>query len=452
MISAPPAIPPKNRSASRRSLLRSWIVWGIGVALVPVTSVLVPRDGSPYSLVLFLPERSGLLVWASWGLAFGLMFFGMLGLRAVSVRTVAIAQLCASLFIATLTVAAPSTDPFTYVVYGEIAQHGGNPWKPSLVTPNDEVTRVAIRAWENPLGATPYGPLFILGERALLAVVPHTSTHALILAQRFVALLAAIGVTLLVRGPRIAFWGLHPLVLFEFALGAHNDVLMLLFVAASMRIRQPFLSGIAMGLAPMVKIIAFGALLFRPRKGLAAALLGVAVVAVALFALEPKAATFAPMLHVAGNARFDGGTPTYVIQKLLERVHLPNPKLAAQILLVSTVLVLLYRARRRWSRRDAAVYGAMILFALLPIVNLNYVSWILFPTLWASRGIRGVALTLTAAAWLLDLGVFMNHHPHGITLAFWGAVALAYVYFIVLAPKTGDARRIALKLSARGNI
>jgi hypothetical protein len=440
-------------TGDRRSLLPWWIVWGTGVAIVPLASLLVPRGGNPLPVIQFLPARPQLLLSASWTLAFGLMFLGMLGLRGTNVRTVALAQICASLLVASMTLAAPSTDQFSYVVFGEIDRHGENPWQPTRVTTNDEVTRVAMESWPNPFPPTPYGPLFILGERALLGVVPHTATYTIIVAQRCVGALAAVGVTLLVRGPRIAFWGLHPLALFEFTLGAHNDVVMLLLIAASMRIRQSFFSGIALGLAPMVKIVALGALLFRSKKGLIPSLLGVVVAIVALLAIEPKAATLAPLLHLAGNARMEGGSPTYLIQKPLESMHLPHPRLAAQIIVISALAVFLYRTRRRWSRRDAPLYGVMILLATLPFLTSNYVSWMLLPTLWASRPLRGVALALTGAAWLLSLGGFMpNNRPHGFTLIYWGAVVLAYGYFFILARPRRDVGRQAVVPAAGASV
>jgi hypothetical protein len=437
-------------TALGRSRLPWWIAWSIGVAIVPATSLLVPRDGTPFPLVLFLPDRTGLLVWSSWALAFGLMFLGMLGLRGAKLRSVVIAQLCASVVVATLTVAAPSSDPFAYAAWGEVEQRGANPWQPTPVTVNDDVMRVATQSWGNPIGAATYGPLFILAERTLLRFIPHTSTRELILVQRYLAAFAAIGVTLLVRGPRVAFWGLHPLVLFAFPLSAENDVFMLLLVAASMRIRQSFISGVALGLAAMVKLVAVGNIVFKQKRQIVATSLGMAVAAAALLAIEPKAATLTPLLHVAQQHQFgQGGTPTYLLQNLLESTRLPYPRLVAQAIVMATVLVLLYRTRRRWSRRDAALYGAMLLFAILPISNFNYVSWILFPALWASRPIRGVALTLTGAAWLLVLGVFMARHPHGITLVFWAVVALAYGYFFVLARDRHNARQIALELRRR---
>jgi hypothetical protein len=432
-------------TGTRRSLLAWWIVWGTGVAIVPLASLLVPRGGTPFPVLPLLAEPARVLICTSWSLAFGLMFLGMLGLRAANVRTVALAQICASMMIASLTLAAPSTDPFSYVVFGQIDRRGDNPWQPTHVTPSDDVSRVAVEAWKNPFGPAPYGPLFILGERALVSVVPHTSTHTLIVVQRYVAALAAVGVTLLVRGPRIAFWGLHPLVLFEFALGAHNDVVMLLLIAASMRIRQSFFSGIAIGLAPMVKIVALGALLFRSKKGLIPSLLGVAVTFVALLAIEPKAATLGPELHVAGNSTMGGGSPTYLIQKPLESMHVPYPRLAAQVIIMSGLAVALYGTRRRWSRRDAPLYGAMAMLAILPFLLPNYVCWVLLPTLWASRPLHGVALALSGAAWLLSLGVYMpNNRPHGLTLMFWGAVVLAYVYFFILARHRRVAGRTAV--------
>jgi hypothetical protein len=420
--------------------LRAWLLWSLGVALIPAAGLLVPREANSLPVVLFLPAHPQLLVSVCWTLAFGLMFAGMLGLRAASVRSVVLAQICASLVVASLTVLASSIDPFCYVVFGEMA----NPWQPTNVTLNDGVSRVAMEWYSNPFGPTPYGPLFILGQHALLAVVPHTSTHTLIVVQRFAAALAAIGVTFLIRGPRIAFWGLHPLVLFEFTLGAHNDVLMLLLVAASMRIKQSFFSGIVLGLAPMVKIVALGALLFRSKKGLIPALLGAAVAIVALLAIEPQAATLAPLLHVSGNANMEGGSPTYLIQKPLESIHVPHARSAAQIILVSAVGVFLYRARRRWSRRDAPLYGVLILLALLPFLTASYVSWVLLPALWASRPLRGVALALSGAACLINFGGYMPaHRPHGLTLMVWGAVALAYAYFFILArPRRGTVRPV----------
>ena len=282
-------------TVTRRLLLPWWVVWSIGVAIVPLTSVLVPREGSSYPVVPFVPDPARLLVCISWTLAFGLMFLGMLGLRAVNVRTVVIA------------------------------------------------------------------------------------------------------------------------------------------------------------------------LLFRPKRAVIPTMLGVAVSVVALFAIEPNAITLEPVLHVAGLPRMEGGTPIYLIQKLLEPMHLAHPKLAAQVIIISALPIVLYWMRRRWSRRDAALYGVMLLLAISPFVTGNYVSWVLLPTLWASRRLRGVALALTGAAWLLDIGVLTpDHRPHGLTVMFWGTVVLAYGYFFILArTRHGGGHReglptalawTAAKASGHGNV
>jgi hypothetical protein len=408
-----------------------WTMWGTGVLIVPIAGWLVPRDGLPYPVVFMVPGRAGVLLWVAWGVAFGLMFGAMLGLRRAGFRTVAVAQLCAGLFVATFTPAAPSSDPYSYIVYGETAQRGGNPWQRIRVTTDYDAMRVAARSAEDAhfVGPSTYGPLFMLAERALVAVVPKTATARLVLIERYLATFAAVGVTLLVRGPRIAFWGLHPLVLFLFPVAAHNDVLMLLLLAASLRIRNAFFSGVALGAAAAVKLVAIGALVFRPKRMIVQGI-GAALTIGALLVLQPKAATLGPLLHVSMHSGYGGGSVIFVAEKFLTALHLADPKLTAQLLLLGTLLLVLYRVRRRWSRRDASLYGVLILLGLSPFVWINYVSWALFPALWASRPIRGVALTLSGAAWILNLGIFTASRPHGTTVILWICVAFAALYFL----------------------
>lgn len=424
-----------------------WLIWAAGVAAIPLTSFFVPRDGTPYPVVYALPERTGLVVWAGWGAGFALMFAGMLGLRGIRVRTAVIAQVCASVTIATLTIAAPSSDPYTYVVYGEIAQHGDNPWLWNRVAVDDDVTRVATTAWGNPVGPVPYGSAFLLGERALLHLVPHTSTRTLLLVERYVAALAAIGVTLLIRGPRIAFWALHPLVLFEFALGAHNDALMLLLVAASMRMHKPFLAGFAIGLAAMVKVVALGNLLLQRRAAIAVTAAGAALGVVTLLALEPQAATLGPQLHLVPQ----GPAPTFAVEKILEARRIAHPELAARIIVVFAAIALVLATRARWSRRDAPVYGVALVIAAAPLFYPWYATWALMPALFASRPLRGIVLALTAAVYLLDLSLFSareGNHFHGITAVFWSVVAVS-VASSVIAARRRRIRRVALATVCR---
>jgi hypothetical protein len=256
----------------RESSLGAWLIWTAGVLLIPLTALLVPRGVGPYAIVDKLGGYTGMMIWAGWGIGIALMFFGMIRLRSISVRTAVAAQLCASAVIALLTVALASSDVYSYIVDGESAMHG---WGNGVIPVTDDSTCVAVAIWGNPVGPTPYGAAFILFERTLLALVPHTATQALVLVHRFVAAFAAIGVTLLIRGPRVALWAINPFVLFEFPLNGHNDVLMLFLIAASMRIRQSLLSGFMVGLAGMVKVVALGALAFR-RRGFLAAVFGTA--------------------------------------------------------------------------------------------------------------------------------------------------------------------------------
>jgi hypothetical protein len=430
-------------------LLPWWLLWGAGVALVPLGGLLVPGDGNPFPLAVNLPVRTGLLLWIVWGAAFASMFAAMLGLRTVGARTVAAAQLCAGIFVATLTFAAPSPDPYTYVTYGEIDRGGHDPWRPYHATVVDDATRVAVHAWGNPVGAAPYGPLFILGERALLAVVPHDATRTLILVHRYVALLAAVGITLLVRGPRVAFWGLHPLVLFVFPVSGHNDALMLVLVALSLRVRSAFLAGIAIGAAGMVKIVGLGSLLFRPSKTIVVTFAGAGAAIAGFLALQPHAATLAPVIRVTEHRHFGGGSPAYLIEKVFDALHFAEPRYAALLVLLWLTLLCLYRVRKPWSRRDASLYAALIVVALSPFVFANYVCWVLFPALWASRAIRGVALTFSGAAWLYYLPEMPADRPHGVTVALWLPVAFACAYYFI-APRLREAqlRRTAIPESA----
>ncbi len=201
-------------------------------------------------------------VWLVWLLAFALMTSGMLRLDRCRLSTVLAAQIVAGLlFVITPTM--PTADAYAYHVYGAMLGQT-NPWHPGAISSHRPAIVTGLSIWGNPPMPSPYGPLFLIYEHVLIGAFPGLSADGLIIVERACSLLAAVAITVLLRGPRVAWWALHPLVLFEFAVCAHCDVFMLALIALSIRLRSSILAGIAIGCSAMIKIVAAGAVVFRP--------------------------------------------------------------------------------------------------------------------------------------------------------------------------------------------
>lgn len=190
-----------------------------------------------------------------------------------------------------------NSDQYAYVGYGELVHMGANPYEPPLKTdPLSHQLRAISSVWgideadgtaasqRHVLLRDRYGPVWTAANAIVLAPFEHGSIEMKARVLRIVAALAAIGCSILlwlavreerIGGALIAAFAFSPAIVMQTALGAHNDIDMLLFglLTAVLVLRNRyFAAAIALAGTLAVKITfaplfpAFVALLFA-RKG-----------------------------------------------------------------------------------------------------------------------------------------------------------------------------------------
>jgi hypothetical protein len=290
-------------------------------------------------------------------------------------------QLALGLALIALVQRLPSSDVYAYRFYGEIVLHGGNPFVigSQLGATQRPAAAAMVALYGNPPIGSAYGPVFLAVQAAIAALLGATAplrTGAAV--QRSLALAAFAATTLMVPRRRRALWALNPFLLFEFALGGHNDAMMLALLALGLRARSAGFGGLAIAAASGVKAVAFVAALVLPRAGVvAAAVCGVAAVVV---------------LSTAQNL---------VLPLVLQGGRLGPVWTAVRVLAGIAIVVVL--ARMRWRRSERGLALAIALVALVPVTHPWYGSWFAFAALWAGRRRLRLALALQAALWPLAL-------------------------------------------------
>ena len=197
-----------------------------------------------------------------------------------------------------------SRDPYSYFVQGRLLQLGLDPY-----THGAADVPGWFQAGVDPMWAetsTPYGPIYLLIERAVVSVAgtPYWSAVGFRLIALVGIALMAWSIPRLARAhgidPAAATWlaALNPLVLLHFSLGGHNDALMVGCMLAGLHFameRRTVTSVLLLAVAVSVKPIAFVAvpfvgLLLLPRYAsmtkrlVAYAASGTAVLAIVLVA------------------------------------------------------------------------------------------------------------------------------------------------------------------------
>jgi alpha-1,6-mannosyltransferase len=202
-------------------------------------SPLIPKSPAIASWLQGIGERLGFRVFLIALLAFTAAYAGVLALaRTISKRTaiVLIGVLHAIIFAGPILL---STDVFSYIAYARMGvEHGINPYLHGpIAIANDPVYRYVGQDWKHV--ATAYGPLYTLLSYpfALLGVT------GAIWGMKLVALLASVGTLVLTwRCARfrevnpvtaILVVGANPLYVIYALGGAHNDLIMLLLLMAS---------------------------------------------------------------------------------------------------------------------------------------------------------------------------------------------------------------------------
>jgi hypothetical protein len=280
-----------------------------------------------------------LIVWTMLAL---LALLGVLFARAVATEGAHASRLVIGGFILvggvlTLCPIVQSADPYYYVMYGRIyGLLGVNPYfLPKAVDIGSDPTLHAIMRFAgNPPFATPYGPLWTLLsggiavlERGAGLWLQAYSYRVLALACG-VALIAALLYAARKRGDAggaqgAALVAFHPLVLYETAVGAHNDIVMVAPAAWAFALvdSMPLIAGLLLGAAIGIKIVAVVALPFLAVRAarqspLTAVLVVIVCAAVAGLCLKP--------FYIGANGAHSlGGEASYLAMSLTWLLNLP---------------------------------------------------------------------------------------------------------------------------------
>lgn len=311
-----------------------------------------------------------------------------------------------------------SRDPYSYFIQGRLLQEGFDPYTNGAA---------AIPGWfkagVDPMWAetpTPYGPLFLAIERAIVEITgtPYWSTVGF----RVIALLgiamAAIFVPKLAYAhginPAAALWlaVLNPLVLMHFALGSHNDALMVGCMLAGLwfAMQRKILAAVvllaaAIAIKPIaIVLVPFAALTLLPRTASrlqrigAYALGGISVLAlvVALGLATGVGVGWIQALTTPGSVRTWLSPPTAIgmttglIGQLFGNYDLDGIAVEiVRLIGIATALLvcawLLLNPQRRSATRGAVLAFTVIIF-LGPVVQPWYLLWAL--PLIAVTGLR----------------------------------------------------------------
>jgi uncharacterized membrane protein (UPF0136 family) len=434
-----------------KSMRFAWIIWIIGAALFPIGGLLTKLQTTLPIPVLFFSGRQGLIAWLIWAIAFAFMTYALVRLDGASRRAAIIAQIVGGIIMATTPIM-PSNDPFAYFMYGDMAAHHQDAWQPPhLSATQDQVVAVGIIPWHNPPPPCVYGPVFVAFEAALVTILSPHNVLALLLTQRALSLAAVIAVSLVIRSRSISSWALHPLVLFEAAVGAHNDVLVLLLIAVSMKIRRSWIAGPVLACSGMIKIVAFGAAAYRPKIFFSAA----AFAAVFIFFNHNALALGQLLQH-------QNLTPLHSPVMLLRAVLRHGLRLGTNAAVIAkcvlafaaicgSALLFLGPARRRM-RRDRPVYATLIFIGgMLSLVYPWYFTWIVFAAIFAHRRARLSSAILGSTSFVLYLQAFVSTSgkiEYPATILFWSAV-VAFVLFNVKPLRQNSSSSVRLQ-SYRG--
>jgi len=435
-----------SRPASRSVALSASAASVLFVALVAATpgspfQPVLPPDAEPTGPLRWLAGVVGLDGLGAGALAtigivavaFAAISF-LLVLRAawraeISVRTVigfAVAYHVVVLFLPLLF----SRDVYSYAYYGKIAAtYHANPY---VRTPAD-FPRDALAAFVGPKWVgTPavYGPLFTLASSLVARVVD--SVAGFIVAFRLMAVAASLGTIAIVarlvgreRPERAAFAvaliGLNPVVLFQSVASGHNDLLVMLSIAAALALifagrELPATAVLALGTlvkataaVPLVLLIAV-VVVRRPEGERGRALLGHLAVAAGIglaFAL-PFLQREDPSLGMVELAKHEGWlAPSRFFRRLLDGISGDTLGVLARVAFPVLLLAAVFLVGRALVRRGGTItpfalgagwgWGLLFLMLLGPVLLPWYVTWIL-PLAWLLPSVPRAVIVGTGTA------------------------------------------------------
>lgn len=311
-----------------------------------------------------------------------------------------------------------SRDPYSYFVQGRLLELGIDPYANGAAAYEGW-----FRAGVDPMWAetpTPYGPVFLLIERAIVGIAQTPFWSAI--GFRLVAVVGVIAIAYVVPrlatlqgiNPAAALWlsAMNPLVVLHFALGGHNDAVMIAFMLTGLYFAMteritPAIALIACAVA--VKLIAivlvpFAALLFLPRQStqlrrlLTYAIAGTAVIGLVLVAglVTGVGAGWLQALMTPGTVRTWLSPPTAIGMTIglvgqwfgndtIDTVAVDAVRLIGIGIALAYCAYLLLRPQRRTPVRSAVLAFTAVIF-LGPVVQPWYLLWAL--PLIAISGLR----------------------------------------------------------------
>jgi len=350
-----------------------------------------------------------------------------------------------------------SRDVYSYVMYGRIvSEHGANPY---VSVPKDFPEDRLVRHIGYQDETSVYGPVFTTLSAATTAVFP--SVAASVWTLKLIAILSSLGAMQLVvmaarrtRPERAAFAavliGWNPVVIFHAVGGAHNDILVMLSLAAggllvlSYRFRAATLCLVvgalikAIVLLPLVLLVV-GAVALATRGRRLTVLLGhltVATVAFLLFA-APFLQTENPTLGLlSASERFGAGSGA--VRSIAQATGLgsvgePLARLAQGIaplvVLAATVMVALHLLRRGAAADPTTIVGGMGWVLLLTFLLFDqhfpwYGMWTL-PFAWIlPRAARSGVLLTSVALTMVHPWSIISGIDRWIVWAFYGSLVI----------------------------
>ncbi len=350
-----------------------------------------------------------------------LLLRSWLALRAAPARV----QLqAAALWSLPLLLAPPlfSRDMYAYAAQGQQIRMGADPYRLGPVTTPGPLSESVSSQWAG--SASPYGPLFLVLARGVVALVgQHPQPAVLLLRLVAVAGLLLVAWSMLRLAPNApgpALWlGLsNPLVLLHGVGGGHNETLMagLMLAGLTTRLgttRQRTLGAVLVGLGGMVKLPALAALAVLPdrrpprtflRQGAAVGAAAIAVAALSGAVTGLGTGWLRASLQGGGDPNVL--SPAYLLGHLLRAVGVPHGLTVgrtAASLLGAGIAVAVLLAAPRLGRLQALGWALVVLACSAPTPQPWYLLWGLLPL--AAAGGERTGRALAAASVVLCLTI-----------------------------------------------
>ena len=289
-----------------------------------------------------------------------------------------------------------SGDAYAYVIYGRLfGLHGVNPYylPLPLKTNFDPIIDQCLTIYGNPPPGDNYGPLWTLLAGALSSLTASTSLAFQIVVQRVLALgfaiLAVAGLSRIVRRRKswlggVARYAFHPLLLFETAVGAHNDIMMIALALWAFAIVEdmPLVAGLLIGASIATKYLSLCVLPFlivkAARKGWKPALaLLVIAVAIPVLTFRPfwiGNITAQSLVWQSANVSM---SPSWIVTNVVGGVgHERIVQIALTVAFLGLYGVALWRYAKNLELRNLWLVLAALLW-IAPMLNPWYTLWLL---------------------------------------------------------------------------